>query len=465
MPGQQEAWTRNSALRDLRIRRGLSQEGLAAAVRRAGWGSCDRRTVQRWESGQTASPQYGARRALESVLGVSFSQMGFAGPGIAEEADVNRRELLAIALAGAAGGVPPCAHDPALVAAAPSAMAGAHTAAAWRGADQAPDQPQLAPLASALLSAPVRSEDSRGSLGGEAARIWKLRQASRYQELAADLPQILARARGSEDDRGRAGRPTGLAPLTHLYNAASSLAKSMGSFELAGIAAERAVQAAGRAGDPLLAGAAAYRMANVLLTSGHLGAARAVAVDAADQLRPVMTATVSHTSMWGALLATAAQAAARGHAAVDAWELMGASKVAADLLPTEQADLFSVFGTASWMIHGVSIAADLGDGTGAIRRADQVPLGRLPPFLTERRTFLLLAMARGHALRNDAAAATQLLLEAERAAPEEVRHSPEARRLARHLLSACPGRSRPLIGLKARMETGTTRICEPGAAP
>jgi hypothetical protein len=204
-------------------------------------------------------------------------------------------------------------------------------------------------------------------------------------------------------------------------------------------------------------------MANVLLSAGHLGSARAVAVSAADRLRPVMTATVSHTSMWGALLATAAQAAARDHAAVEAWELLGASKVAADLLSSEQADLFSVFGPASWLIHAVNIAADLGDGTEAIRRAAQVPAGRLPPFLTERRTFLLLGKARGHALRNDATSAMDALLEAEQAAPEEIRHNPEARSLVSRLLSAGPGPSKPLCELAIRMSADTALTGTTGA--
>jgi hypothetical protein len=316
--------------------------------------------------------------------------------------------------------------------------------------------PVLTPLATALLSVPrAQAVSQRGRLADEVIRIWKLRQAAQYRELTADLPHALTRARSNEGDPEADLQPTGLAALTHLYNAASSLAKSLGSFELAGIAADRAVHTAGRTGDPLLAGAAAYRMANVLLSAGHFGSARAVALSAADRLRPVMTATVSHTSMWGALLATAAQAAAREHAAVEAWELLGASKVAADLLPAEQADLFSIFGPASWLIHAVNIAADLGDGTEAIRRAAQVPAGRLPPFLTERRTFFLLGKARGHALRNDVTSATEALLEAEQAAPEEFRHSAQARSLVSRLLSVGPGRSKPLCELATRMSADT----------
>ena len=106
--------------------------------------------------------------------------------------------------------------------------------------------PVLTPLATALLSAPrAQAESQRGRLADEAIRIWKLRQAAHYRELTADLPHALTRARSNERDPEAGQQLTGLAALTHLYNAASSLAKSLGSFELAGIAADRAVQTAG----------------------------------------------------------------------------------------------------------------------------------------------------------------------------------------------------------------------------
>jgi tetratricopeptide (TPR) repeat protein len=326
------------------------------------------------------------------------------------------------------------------------------------GQTRAPEAfpPALAPLATALLSAPRVPAGAQVVLADEAVRIWKLRQAARYRELAVGLPEVLARARSREAEPDASWSPTGLAALAHLYNAASSLAKNLGSFELAGIAADRAVRTADRTGDPLLAGAAAYRLANVLLSAGHNAAARALAVSAADRLRPILTATASHTAMWGALLATAAQAAGREHAAAEAWELLGASKVAAGLLATEQADLFSVFGPASWLVHAVNIAADLGDGAEATRRAAQIPAGRLPPMLAERRAFLLLGKARGHALRADLTAATETLLEAEQAAPEEFRHNTEARKLVLQLLTAGPRPGTLLRDLAARTITEAT---------
>ncbi len=237
-----------------------------------------------------------------------------------------------------------------------------------------------------------------------------------------------------------------------MYNTASSLAKALEALELAGIAADRAVRLAGAYGeDPLLGGAAAYRLANVMLSAGQLELARVIAINAADKLRPVMTESRSHTATWGALLAAAAQAAARMRAQADAWELLGTSKVAADMLATEQADMFSIFGPVSWLMHAVNIAADLGDGAEAVRRAARVAAGSLPSFLAERRIFLLLGWARGHALCNDAASASMVLLDAEQEAPEEIRHNPDARSLVSMLLAATAVRNEPLRALAARM--------------
>jgi hypothetical protein len=312
--------------------------------------------------------------------------------------------------------------------------------------------PELAPLAQALLSAPA--EDTRsGPIANDVVGIWRLRQAARYRKLAADLPIVLANARAGESDLVPERRVA--SALTHLYNAASSLAKACGSLELAGIAADRAARTASGTADPLLSGAAAYRLANVLLSAGQLESARSVAVDAADRLRPFLAASRSHTALWGALLATSALAASRGQASAEARELLGESKVAADLLATEQSDLFSIFGPVNWLIHAVNVAADLGDGAEAVRRAGQVAVERLPLSLAERRTFLLLGKARGHELCDDPKAAALALLDAEEAAPEEVRNNPQARSLAARLIAAGPAREDPLRELSTRL--GCTR--------
>src|SRR5207248_9944940 len=56
----------------------------------------------------------------------------------------------------------------------------------------------------------------------------------------------------------------------------------------------------------------------------------------------------------------------------------------------------------------------LGDGREALRRAARVDIARLPASLVERRTTLLIDIARSHAGQGDHGAAGDTLLEAER---------------------------------------------------
>ncbi|MGL5865877.1 MAG: helix-turn-helix transcriptional regulator [Dermatophilaceae bacterium] len=117
MTGAPKRGMPNTALRAARLARSLSQDELARALREAGWAGCDRRTVQRYESGAVRRPQFAARRALLAVLGLPWDELGFRGtvepPGPRPEAppaapegddDVRRRTFgLSIAAAAIAG--------------------------------------------------------------------------------------------------------------------------------------------------------------------------------------------------------------------------------------------------------------------------------------------------------------------------------------------------------------------------
>jgi len=102
----------------------------------------------------------------------------------------------------------------------------------------------------------------------------------------------------------------------------------------------------------------------------------------------------------------------------------------------EHADLYAVFGPVNLAVHGVQVATELGDGCEALRRAERTDPGRLPAVLLERRSTLLIDMARAQHMRGDAASAGETLIEAERVAPLEVRYSGAARGLLGELLSA-----------------------------
>src|SRR5215204_547785 len=123
---------------------------------------------------------------------------------------------------------------------------------------------------------------------------------------------------------------------------------------------------------------------------------------------------------------------------------VGEAKTAARRLGTDHADLHTIFGPTSLAIQGVQVAAELGDGREVLRRARFVEPSRLPPYLLERRTHLLIDVARGHAHRADDPSAVATLQEAEQLAPEEVRYNPIASELVMVLLkrerrAATPG--------------------------
>jgi transcriptional regulator with XRE-family HTH domain len=81
--------TANVALRAARMSMGLSQDDLARAIRTAGMqlgepNEISKRTIQRWESGMVV-PIPRLARALERVMGLPVSQLGFGPAEIVED--------------------------------------------------------------------------------------------------------------------------------------------------------------------------------------------------------------------------------------------------------------------------------------------------------------------------------------------------------------------------------------------
>ena len=267
-------------------------------------------------------------------------------------------------------------------------------------------------------------------------QAWELRQSAQYVRLGALLTGLLhdtaAWLNASGDDRQTAEAATA---TVHTHDMVSSLLKRLGAYEMAAIVADRAFRVAGQTGSGLLVGAAQLRVANVYLSASRHAEAIAVAAAAADNLPPTAASPPAAVATFGALLLTAAVAAARMGEAAQAWEFLGHAKAAAVLIGHEQADLFAVFGPVNLAVHGVQVATDLGDGREALRRAEKVDVGQMPPVLLERRSTLLIDIARSQHMRRDHAAAGETLLEAERIAPLEVRYNGTAHRLLSELLA------------------------------
>ena len=281
---------------------------------------------------------------------------------------------------------------------------------------------------------------------------WRLRQQAAYAALGDHLAQLIPDVEISAANLDGDERHVVQKLIVHTYNAASSLLKRQGDIELALMAADRAVRTANLLDDPLLAAAATYRLANVLLTASRLDDAREVALQAAGSVAPGKASLPLGLASWGGLLLTGAVASARMSDAAGAWELLGEARAASWLLGIEYADVHTSFGPTNVAIHGVQVAAELGNGHDAVRRGEHVNVERLPPSLNERRGQFLIDLTQGHVLLGSDRIAIETLLRAEQTAPEEIRFNPTTHYLVhtmleRKRLSATPG----LRGLARRI--------------
>jgi tetratricopeptide (TPR) repeat protein len=321
--------------------------------------------------------------------------------------------------------------------------------AAAPGWDDAAASKHIAALAAALIRPdPPRPETLPGNaavLRRHAARAWKLRQLTDYRALAdlltASLPDISAAVIDPVDE---AQHIQAISAHVHLHNAAASLLKRLRAPELAAIAADRAVQTARLINNALLLGAAHLRLSNVFLEADLPREALECAAGAADALllsRPRTDRAVIAT--WGALMLTAAVAAARAGERAQAWELIGQAKTASQTMQEDYAGLHAIFGPTNVAIYSVQVATELRDPREALRRAAHISLSRLPPTLAERRSSLLLDIGRCHYTEGDHDSALTALLEAEHVAPQEVRYNPLAHGLGTDLLSTPTGIRNP----------------------
>jgi len=296
-----------------------------------------------------------------------------------------------------------------------------------RRADNADTPDVITAIAEALHVSPADYPGrDRAQLENDVVRAWELRQSSEYARLG-DLLTDLLRDVGNRQDEA--------VPAIHVYNLASSLAKSLGAHEISAVLADRAHQTARQHGSPLLIGAAKMRVANTYLSAGRYAEAIAVAAAAAEDLPPRSDSAPEGIATFGTLVLTAAVAAARMGEAAQAWEFLGHARAATAFYDRDHADLYAVFGPANLAIHGVQVATDLGDGREALRRAERTDPRRLPAVLRERRTTLLIDIARAEHMQLDDAGAGETLIEAERVAPLEVRYSGAARGLLGELLA------------------------------
>jgi transcriptional regulator with XRE-family HTH domain len=287
-------------------------------------------------------------------------------------------------------------------------------------------------------SSPVDGGDEPGRdegldfLRAQARSAYQAYQATRYDAAGRILPGLI---RGVETAARTAGTasPAACTVRARVYDTAAALLSRVGEPFLAWAAADRALFAAEQSGDPLLAGASAWRMSYMITGRKHPREALDLAMTAVATLeRTTRALSPERLSVYGALH-LAATAAAASFDRTTAQSLLATARGIADRTG-EANHMGTAFGPVNVAIHAISASLKLGDPRTATETGEALDLTAMPPGLVGRRTQINLDLARAYTMTRKDAAAVNLLLAAERLSPQLVRYDLATRDVLTELL-------------------------------
>lgn len=265
-------------------------------------------------------------------------------------------------------------------------------------------------------------------LGKAVTHAWATFQHAKYGMLARALPKLLrdAQAADASHDGDHGAQAAGL--LTQVYQIAASVLRKLGEHELGWLAADRAISVSHRSGDPLLAGTATYRVANAMLALGRHRPALDLNVQVAHRLAPATAAEATDDvlSVYGLLLLQGAMAAARGADVATTRDLLRAAEEAAVRLGRDANHYHTVFGPTNVVLHRAAAAVELGEHGLATHAHETLDPDRFDALLPERRAHHLVDVSRAYTHLGNMERAGELLVEADRLAPSEIRCRPQA---------------------------------------
>jgi transcriptional regulator with XRE-family HTH domain len=262
---------------------------------------------------------------------------------------------------------------------------------------------------------------------------WVLAHSSRYVELTQLLQELVPALETAARSAPAERQEEMFESLALTYQACSASLAKLGEPEAAWIAADRAIHAAERAGDPLLMAAGAFRLGFVFLGARHLDQVEETARTTAEALWPLTDqGNVEAMSLWGGLTLQRAVAASRLNQADTAYEHLARAREMAARVGEGRNDYNTEFGPANVALHEVAVAVEVGDAGRALRVGAAVDASALS---AERRARLAVDLARAHAQRRQVDDAVARLLDAELLTPEQVREHRTVRQLVSDLLS------------------------------
>jgi transcriptional regulator with XRE-family HTH domain len=287
------------------------------------------------------------------------------------------------------------------------------------------------------------------TLRARTRKAWELTHAGRYTDLTNLLrgliPDLETAVRAVPEHQ----RAEVYELLAATYQACSAALAKLSEPEAAWIAADRAMAAAERAGNPMLVAAGAYRLVFVFLSARHYDQAEETACTAASALWPLADHGDPHAmSLWGGLTLQRAVIAARIDDPDNAYGHLERASQIAGRLGEGHNEYDTEFGPANVRLYEIAVAVELGDAGRALRAADAVDASGLS---AERRARMLIDVARAHAQRRQVREAVAALLQAEAITPEQVRGHALVRQLVSDLLTMQQPPSAELRGLAKRL--------------
>jgi hypothetical protein len=282
-------------------------------------------------------------------------------------------------------------------------------------------------------------------------QAWELTHAGRYTELTdllgALVPDLETAARTVPESR----RAEAFGLLATTYQACSAALAKVGEPDAAWIAADRAMAAAERGGNPLLVAAGAFRLVFVFIAARHYDQAEETARTAAAALWPLADeADPQAMSLWGGLTLQRAVIAARTNDADTAYGELERAGHVADRLGDGHNEFNTEFGPVNVRLYEIAVAVELGDAGRALRAAATVDTSGLS---AERQGRMLVDVARAHAQRRQIGEAFAKLVQAEAITPEQIRGNDLARQLVSDLLTMQDPPSSELRDLAERLSS------------
>ncbi|MFI9238317.1 helix-turn-helix domain-containing protein [Streptomyces sp. NPDC053079] len=397
------AATLGDRLAELRVRRGLTQEGLAEKARL----SVD--TVRKLEQNQRFTARMATLNSLARALDIETSAL--LGPPAVLESSAGAEPPSILALRQA---VTPLSGFPGL------------------GEDDDTPPPTVGQLRSS-----IRTTEG-------------VRRRGELTKITALLPTLLADGRAAVRHFTGEDRSAAYAVLAEAYQVAATTLTAFGKEDAAYTALERSMDAAARSDDPHLEAIGISTLSWIFCKQGRVADAERVAVRMAERIEPGFRSAPLDLALWGILLLRGATAAVRADRGDTAEELLSLASAAAARIGTDRLDYATPFGPTNAGVATVNAYVDMGKPDKALTHAARIPgLSGLPPTWLARH---YLDRAQAYAEMNRDGDATRALLAAERTAPEWMRYHGSSRHLVAELRGRELRRTSPIKDLALRLE-------------